>query len=676
MRYLFIAEKPSLMRDVRECYNKHKTEICRKLGMIDFIALSGHVCKLYEPKDYEEYQGRWDEMEYPIIPSYFAIKPISDQGKLNTLKKIKNTAKDYDGIIVGTDSDTEGYGIYYLIENYLKLQKKKTLRFVEHSLTDKEILESLLSMTDFHTDPVHIRQVRAFMLRSRADWLYGMNGTMMMSVATGTLMTVGRVKAPTLKLVYDNSKAIAEFKPETYYNLAADYGDFKGVCKEQYPNAVDAKTVCATLPLTGVIESADKKEVKTRAPQLYDLSSLQSEAGQILDMMPSEIMAVVQSLYEKHKVLSYPRTQCRYVSTEKAKEFPQMLQVMKVFPDLSPLVDSITDFQSILKDKNVVNDKEVQKESHDALLPTTNVPNLSTMTESEIKICKYIYMRLLAQFLPPLVELKTKLVIRHGEKKFEANGKVIKSLGWRALYGTLKDRNLPDIRSGASITAKVIQPNEITTKPVKRLTQATLIDAMKNIAKYIDDPSLKGTLEKGIGTSATRHAIIDDLIRRGYMIDQKKAPKGLYITEQGKLYIESLNGIDIVSPVFAATLDHNIKQIQRGELDYDKIYQKVLNDLYTVCNQMRKIQPPPSKYRCPKCGKPMKEKSMGLFCDCGTKIWLTVAGKKITPKILDTLFAGGITEEYTFTKKDKSKFKAKLKLTENGIEFVFGQKRN
>ena len=215
---------------------------------------------------------------------------------------------------------------------------------MEHSLTDKEILHSLLTMTDYHTDPVHVRYTQSFLLRSKADWLYGMNATRLASVNTGKLLTIGRVKAPTLKLVYDNSMSIENFKPETYYQIQADYGSFKAIMVDKEGKAVrfDEPNLRLNIPLAGTV--SNKKEIiaKTHAPKLYDLPSLQMDAGQMFGYTPKKTLELVQSLYEKHKVISYPRTQCRYVSSEKAKEFPDMLKKITVFSDLAPFLKYIT----------------------------------------------------------------------------------------------------------------------------------------------------------------------------------------------------------------------------------------------------------------------------------------------------------------------------------------------
>lgn len=539
-RWFFIAEKPSLMREVQKCYRNHQKDIINKVGSIDFIALAGHVCGSFFPDDYKnhpEWSGKWDEIDYPIIPQQWGIKALDDKRKKETLKKIKSSVSEYDGIIVGTDSDTEGYGIYYLLEHYLKIEKKKALRFIEHSLTDKEIYEQLLCMRDYHTDPVHKHFTESFLIRMRTDWLFGMNVTRLMTNKCGVLMNTGRVKAATTKLIYDNSMAIDQFVSRTYYYLTADYGNFKASQIDKHGKYVEYATADEvkkqSVPLNGKVLKKDVKDEYTNAPQLYDLSAIQVEAGRLYKMSPKEVLATIQSLYETHKVISYPRTQCRYVSSEKAKEFPDMLKKLMVFPELKPYVEkiSVNDIKRVQADKRIVNDKEVEKESHDALLPTDKTPDLSKLSEIERQICLLIYTRLLAQFLPKLRQQKTKLFLQHGDKLFYTTGKMVIDEGWRKLYGSLKNIELPLLTEGQSVTAKEIVPDAKKTTPPKRYTDASIVDAMTNIANQIKDDALRKSLSesKGIGTSATRAQIIDEIIKAGY-VDVKK--KQLYITEK------------------------------------------------------------------------------------------------------------------------------------------------
>lgn len=680
---LFVAEKPSLMREVQKCYKNHQKDIINKVGSIDFIALAGHVCGSFFPDDYKnhpEWSGKWDEIDYPIIPQQWGIKVLDDKRKKETLKKIKSSVSGYDGIIVGTDSDTEGYGIYYLLEHYLKIEKKKALRFIEHSLTDKEIYEQLLCMRDYHTDPVHKHFTESFLIRMRTDWLFGMNVTRLMTNKCGVLMNTGRVKAATTKLIYDNSMAIDQFVSRTYYYLTADYGNFKASQIDKHGKYVEYATADEvkkqSVPLNGKVLKKDVKDEYTNAPQLYDLSAIQVEAGRLYKMSPKEVLATIQSLYETHKVISYPRTQCRYVSSEKAKEFPDMLKKLLVFPELKPYVEkiSVNDIKRVQADKRIVNDKEVEKESHDALLPTDKTPDLSKLSEIERQICLLIYTRLLAQFLPKLRQQKTKLFLQHGDKLFYTTGKMVIDEGWRKLYGSLKNIELPLLTEGQPVTAKGIVPDAKKTTPPKRYTDASIVDAMTNIANQIKDDALRKSLSesKGIGTSATRAQIIDEIIKAGY-VDVKK--KQLYITEKGKHLIESFPGIDLFKPEFSAVMDYDMKLIQRGEKDYDTVYADTLNKLRKTCEQIEqtKVSGPVSKYKCPRCHSYMKEVSWEYVCDaCDIKVPFSIGGHKFTESEMNILFEGEKTKPITLKKKDGNTFSASLILTaEQGVQFDF-----
>lgn len=667
------------MNDVQSCYKNHTQEIQQAIGQISFIALAGHVCTNYEPTDYDDWRDQqWGNIDYPMIPHVWGVKPINDKRKMAILAEIKQSAPQYDGIIVGTDSDVEGYGIYYLLEQYLGLGSKKALRFIEHSLTDKEILESLLSMTDFHSDPVHQRFVQSFLLRNRCDWLFGMNGTRCVTLKTNEIMTVGRVKAPTLKIVYDNSMAIEHFKPETYYLLEAAYTKngmpFKAVYTEDGVTPVQFKdqTKIPSYPLQGQVASVKTKRVTSGPPKLYDLSAIQSEAGSKYGYSPSQTLEIVQSLYETHKLISYPRTQCRYVSQEKAREFPQMLSFMSVFEELRPYAAKVTDedIQRVYNNKNVVNDKEVQKESHDALLPTSNRPDLSKLTAEEQNICRMIYTRLLAQFMPLLEEDKTTLIIQHGDGQFVAKGKVVVNPGWRNLYSALQDKELPAVSEGEMLTADTIAPAQKVTTPPKRLTQATLLAAMENIASQITDPLLKKSLadSKGIGTPATRANIIKDIIDRGYVEEKKKQ---LYITNAGKRYIDAIKDLEIISPVFAAKMDTKIKEVQRGEADYEAAYADAVDKLKQMVQQIEAMESvvPDLGVNCPYCGKPLQQSKYSYNCNgCGFNVGKNLCSSEDT---LRELCTKRITGLLTMKKKDGSTFKARLKLGESGIEFDF-----
>lgn len=682
-KYLFIAEKPSLMREVQSCYQKNKSKIVSAVGEIIFTALAGHVCVYSDPNTYDDWNVPWDHVDYPMIPTVWKIKSISN--KNNIIDSIKKLYTQCDGIIVGTDSDQEGYGIYYLLEKYLHLENVESLRFIEHSLTEEEILESLLHMTDIHKDPVHIRYTQSYLLRAQADWLFGMNLTRMMSFKVNELQNIGRVKSPTIKLVYDNSMAIEKFKPEKYYIAVNDYGNnfFATLINEEgSPIRFKEPTAIPVIPQKGIVSKIIKKEKKTPSPKLYDLSALQGDAVR-LDMVPSETLDVLQDLYEKHKIVSYPRTQCRYVSSEKAKEFPVLLRNAAAFPELKPFINLITsqDIKRVSKDKRIVNDKEIAKESHDALLPTSKMPDISKLNDKEYQLCLLTYKRFVAQFLPALTESLTKIYITHGNHIYMASGKTISGMGWRELYGELKDLCLPNLKEKDSVLAKKSGPVEKTTTPPKRLNQATLLTAMTNIANLIEDEALKKSLaeSKGIGTPATRATIISSLIKDGYIIEKK----GLYISEKGKKYIDNLKDIDIISPIFAAVMDTEIKQVQRGEENFNDAYNGIIKKLHDVCIQINQIpdQKNLSKFekettmKCPKCRTNLTINDFVAKCpNEDFIIYRNICNKshKLTQKEIKLLLSGKTTEKIELKNKEGRSFKASLYLDKDyKVKFKF-----
>ncbi|WP_097005280.1 type IA DNA topoisomerase [Lacrimispora amygdalina] len=696
-KYLFIAEKPSLMREVEKAYKKHKSEIEGKVGTIDFIALSGHVCRLLLPNEYDIWDIKWDDINLPMIPSPFKIDVITD--KKNIVRDIKNKLKEteYDGIIVGTDSDVEGNGIYYLLENYLSLTKMEALRFYENDLTEKALLDSLRSLTDYHTNPRDVHMTEAFKIRSHMDWLIGMNFSVGFSVKAGFTMRVGRVKVPTLKLVYDNSKEIDEFVPHTDYELQASYVEgFNGTYINaegniRFKTEEDALNFSKTLSKNGTVKFIEKKIVKTNAPQLYKLSDIQVEAGKQYGYDPTKTLNLVQSLYETHKLVSYPRTDGRYISEEKAKEFPSLLKAVAAIPELTVIADGIKkiDIDKVKKDKRVVNDAEVKKASHDALLPTGKLPDVSKLSKDEQNILTLIYKRLLALFLPQLEEEKTVLLVDIDGNEFKTNGKVVLSRGWTSIYDKKStDTELPKLKEKDILTVKNFMAAEKTTTPPARLTQATLIAAMENIAKYIEDKKLKNVMKdvKGIGMPSSRAKIISDLISSGYMEERRGKVKGLYITDTGKKYIENIDDFSICKPELTAEWETRMQQIKEGSESFEAVEKDMIQYVKEMTREIESTKIKKSgwagsqatEFNCPICGHQLNKGKYGWYCsnkkegDCSFTIAAEFASKKITDSVVRELMTKGVTKEISgFKSKTGKKFSAKLKLNEGKVEFDF-----
>lgn len=696
MKYLFIAEKPSVMRAVQDTYNKHKADIVQKIGEIEFTALAGHVCRYLNPDEYQQWKGlKWEEIQYPMVPDPFLITYISEKKKI--FNEIKNTIKSgsYNGVIVGTDSDVEGNGIYYLLSECLSLQRIRTLRYFESSLTDNEILKSLYSMTDFYRNPREVQMTQSFLVRSHGDWLLGMNATCSLSVKMGELMRVGRVKAPTLRLVYLNSKAIDEFKPHSDFMAQAVYEEgFTGIyVTEEGPVLFDTKEKAETFirtiqnAATAPVLNINRKSVKTAAPKLYKLSSIQGEAGSKYNYSPQKTLEIIQALYEK-KLLSYPRTDGEYVSTDKAKEFPSLLQSASEVPALAPFIQKITnaDIRRVQGNKNVVNDAEVQKKSHDALLPTDKRPDYNSLSTDEQNIYDMVCRRLTAQFLPELLEEKTVLITNIGNYIFKSNGTTIKDNGWSVLYDRQSKGEIipPQVDKGTTLTIHSMQVHEKKSTPPKRLTEASLITAMENIGKYIDDKTLKQTMNKaqGLGQPSTRATIIKSLIDTGYM-ESKGKTNQLFITDMGVRYIEAIKHFTIADPMQAAQWETLFQGVKEGNVNYRDAQQQFIAYVKDFVREVEAMVYTPmqsqqyTNHPCPYCGKKILKLKWGYACEdarnnvCNFKVG-NLNGQ-VKDSDIDDLLTKGETRMFknaVKSQKTGKSYDAKMKLEPKGSQYA------
>ena len=698
-KYLFIAEKPSLMRETRTVYNKYKNEIDSKIGgEIVFTALAGHVCGFALPDAYPEWNKPWKDIVLPMMPEDWKIGILKNKNQL--YKDITDAFKNNNctALIVATDADTEGNGIFYLLENRAGWTKKKALRFfIEKDLTEKSIKSAFLNMKDHRTNPRDVRMTECYLVRAHKDWLYGMNFSVKASVMSGVRMRIGRVKAPVMKMVYDNSMAIDNFVPKTSYLVVADYKEgFDGtyITDEdgkpvQFEKESDALRFISSIKGNkGIVKDVSKKTVKTSAPQLYKLSDLQAEAGSKYGLSPTEVLDLVQSLYEK-KYMSYPRTDGRYISTEKAKELPEVLAAIATFPEMTQLVNNIPEqeIKNIVNKKNYVNDKEVEKKSHDALLPTTVKPDFSKLSVSEKNIYLMVAKRLVSIFYPPLAEEKTVILVDVEGNTFKSNGTVVAEPGWTLVVPKKKEGVvLPVVNKGQVLSIDKLHTKERTTTPPKRLTLATLVTAMETIGNTFEEDEYKSIMKEssGIGTPSSRGKIIDDLIETQY-IDVKK--NALYISDLGKEYVEGLLGYDIIDPKMTAELEIQLKGIREGSTLAKDVSTLMDNHMFRMLAQMDSMKMfktataygnshnQTSEYKCPICGGGMTESEKCCSCNsCDFKLWKIVAGKALNKTQVRDLLTRGETSGPVkgMLNSNKEKFDAKLKLEDGKIIFDFG----
>lgn len=713
MRYLAIAEKNSAMRALQSCYEKNKAVIVGRLGgEIDFLALSGHVCQWLEPRDMEEYRNiKWADLSLPIIPEKFLIKAKTEDYPAQKLAEVRDAVESgmYSHLIVATDSDAEGNAIFTYMARYLGIDNWPTLRFFETSLTEKEILASFLSMTDFYTNERDIRMTDQAITRSQHDWLVGMNGTISVTVRAGVKFNVGRVKAPTLYICYLNDQKISSFVQKTTEQLKVNYLEgFSGVLVGNDLKEIEKDTkeeIQAIIEQLkdsdeAVVTKIEKKQEKKNPEQLYKLSGVQTDTGEKFGFTAEHCQAQVQSNYEKG-ILSYPRTNGCCVSTEKAKEFPAILKAIATVPELKELVERVTeeDIRRVQANKRVVNDESVKAASHDALIPTAKIPPLDSLTDDERMTYVLIAKRFLSQFLPPLVEDKTVLYADIDGYSFKSRGTVIVDPGWTVLYDRQsKSEIIPEgIEENDFIYVDAFEIHDKVTEPPKRLTEGTLIAEMEGISKYIEDEDLKKAMRAGIGTQATRAEIIKELKAGGFIRTQGKK-NTIFITDLGKKYIETLKGFSIINPEEAARWETMFQDVREGKLTFAEARQRTDDYVRSFIEEVgrlniERITPTGSKFivadvSCPYCGKKIKNIShKGYFaCEdyfnnraCGFVV--NTLGGKFTVEDLKSLIKQGRTRKIKNIgkTKDGNTFDAGLKLNPKGSVYVtafdFGHKK-
>lgn len=672
----------------------------KPLGHITFMALAGHVCGLKMPNEYAEWkEKKWQELTLPLIPKHFEVKRI----RPDIVNKIRDTLnkEHFDGIIVGTDSDVEGNGIYALLEEVLHLEDYKTLRFFETGLTDTEIMRSFGKLTDFHTNQRDVGMTQAFRIRSHFDWLIGMNLTIGYTVKTNMLLRIGRVKAPTLKLVYDNCKAIENFTKKKSYLpvIQTENPDIVAtlVDEEEKQWAFNERGKADQILISSGDQAILKKIIKsskiTPPPQLYNLTSIQVEAGQKYGYSPSDVSEITQVLYEQHKVLSYPRTEGKYLSSEKALEFPGLLKAAQTIPGLPSVTITQEDFSRVSRDKRFVNDSEVEKTSHDALIPTGKMPDWGKLSEKERNVLSMIYRRFVSMFLPPLEEEKNRYIFDAAGNYYAATGSRVISKGFSSIYDrNIKEVLLPEVKENTILHIKNKGIHEIESKPPKRLTEALLVSAMENIQKYMDKGELKDIMKqaKGIGKPSSRAAIIKDLISTGY-IERKKA--GLYITAKGKSYIEALEGHSILNAELTASWELHMQNIREGKESYEQVHGMIIDyvnkslqeleskDLSGIHAKANSGSSGSSLegMKCPVCGKNIRQSKFGFLCggypECKFNIPKTLLEKTLTDKQMNDLLLKGRTSVIKgFKSKKGTKFDATLVLQHGQIKFEFPKK--
>jgi len=618
MKSLVIAEKPSVARDIARvlgCGSKGNGYIEGAAYIVTWAL--GHLVTLASPESYKADYREWSLETLPMLPKYLKTEVIQKTSRQYGIIKQQMYRKDVNLIIIATDAGREGELVArWIIE---KAEVKKPMkRLWISSVTDKAIKEGFRHLKD---GKEYMNLYKAAVARAEADWLVGLNATRALTVKYNAQLSCGRVQTPTLAIIANREEQIRNFNPQDYYGMEALSGKVKFIWRnlknkeyrtydKEYINDVWSKLQGCN----GQIIEVSKKSKKAYAPALYDLTELQRDANQLYNFSAKETLNHMQSLYENHKVLTYPRTDSRYLTSDivptikerllacGAGSFAPLCQKL-MRQDIKPM-QSVTAYQSFV-DNSKVSD-------HHAIIPTEQGVHLSDLNYGERKIYELVVRRFLAVLFPPFEYEQTTITMKIKDEIFIAQGKIIKKQGWHeVLEGTVDeaaDMTLPDFNTGDSIVISAVIKTSGKTKPPLPFTEATLLSAMENPAGYMDtqNKSLIKTIgeTKGLGTVATRADIIEKLFN-SFMLEKKE--KYIHLTSKGRQVL-NLAPSDLCSPELTARWEQKLSDISIGKMEKEQFEAEIRNYTVEIVNNIKNST---QTYRhdnitskkCPDCGK-------------------------------------------------------------------------
>ena len=669
---LVIAEKPSVAADLARVLGKlpKKDDYFENDEYIVTSAI-GHLVELCLPGEMDKKRGKWSFANLPIIPDHFELKPIEKtQSRFNLLKRLLKRA-DITDVINACDAGREGELIFhYLIK--LAGTKKPTRRLWLQSMTPEAIREGFAGLRQGEE---MLPLAEAAVCRSESDWLVGINGTRAMTAFNSKgggfqLTPVGRVQTPTLAILAEREEKIRAFKARPYFEVFGDFGVEAGSYRgrwfsEGFKKAGDedaraeriweravAEAIVAKCTSKPGIVVEEKKPTTQIAPQLYDLTTLQREANSRFGLSAKRTLQIAQALYERHKVLTYPRTDSRYLPEDNIGNVKAAFTKLEI-PDLAEHARKALTQGWVRPNKRIFNNSKVT--DHHAIIPTG--VSTKTLDDFELKVYDMVARRFVAAFYPAAqFEVTTRITRVEGEA-FKTDGKIITDPGWLAVYGKQAaggdDQNVCAIRSGETARTEALEIKENETKPPPRYTEATLLSAMEGAGKLVDDEELREAMsQRGLGTPATRAQIIEGLILDGYLLRQAR---DLITTSKGLSLITLLRGLGVqalTSPEMTGEWEHKLKRMERGEMPRPQFMEEIrtfTNDIVekaknftgdTVDGNFEDLEE-----KCPKCGHVGFVESFKAFecgAKCGAIIWKNMAGRQFEREEVRALLRDGV----------------------------------
>ena len=623
MKSLVIAEKPSVARDIARVLgaNQKNGGILEGKNYVVTWAL-GHLVTLADPEEYDRKYEKWEMATLPMLPKEMKLVVIRQTGRQFSVVKTQLFRKDIGEIIIATDAGREGE----LVARWI-LEKagchKPIKRLWISSVTDKAIKEGFANLKDGHD---YDNLYRAAVARAEADWLVGMNGTRALTCKYNAQLSCGRVQTPTLAMIAKREEEIRKFVPKEYYGISLETQDVKWTWRDEKTKSFRTFSRERAEQIKGRLENAaleitsvEKKAKKTMAPGLYDLTTLQREANLKYGFSAKETLNIMQRLYENHKVLTYPRTDSRYIGKDIVPTIKERLKACGIGP-YRKLAGALMN-KPVQVNGSFVDDKRVS--DHHAIIPTEQFVQLDHMTNEERKIYDMVVRRFLAVLYPASQYEQVTMEAKAAGETFAASGKVIKSMGWKEVYEggadddledeaddekKLKDQRLPEMKTGTRLKILKTSLNTGKTKPPARFTEATLLAAMENPVKFMEtrDKEAVKTLGEtgGLGTVATRADIIEKLFH-SFMMEKKG--NEIHITSKAKQLLE-LVPEDLKKPELTADWEMKLSQIAKGRIRQGDFLHQIRD--YT-CEIVDEIKTGEGTFRhdnltnkvCPQCCK-------------------------------------------------------------------------
>ena len=697
---LVIAEKPSVGRDLARvlagAFIKHEGYLEGPEHIVTWAV--GHLVQLADPDEYEDRFKKWRMADLPIVPEHFklVVRDERSQKQMNVVKR-QLARDDVDTVVNACDAGREGELIFaYLYEK--SGSRKLVKRLWLNSMTTKAIQDAFGVLRDGAELATLEEAARS---RSEADWIVGMNATRAATIRLRSsfdgAVSLGRVQTPTLAILARREEEIRAFKPEPYWVVDAVFdtvqagprvyeGRYYAGANPRIKTGEEAATIVrACEGQTGEITKLEKTERKERAPLLYDLTSLQRDANSRFGFSARRTLGAAQRLYEEHKALTYPRTNSRFITQDMVGEIKPIARLVGEQRDYAEASRYVLGLD-VLPLGRVVNDAKVT--DHHAIIPTRAERHpIEKMNPDDRRIYDMVVRRFLAIFHPDAVFENTRVETTVVTHVFRTRGKLMLVPGWRGVYGELPDaeksdedegreQQLPKLEQSESVDVKEVGSEQKETKPPRRYTEGSLLGAMETAGRLVDEDELREAMkDSGIGTPATRAAIIERLIQVGYV---ERDARALVVTEKGLNVIRLLGEHALTSPGMTGEWEHRLAKIETGADsrqafmgDIVKFTEATVSELDTKLKDVR--IPRANLGPCPVCGRDIVENRKGYSCwsredpGCGFVIWKAKAGKQLPLAVAKELIKTGRTEKPVTGFKGRSgkSFRARLALQQS-----------